>query len=158
MFDDELIAFLESGCSTIVGALTTSGEPFAARGWGIEVLGDRPPRIRTLVGAWDMATIGHHPSDGADFAIALTGTSVSTLRSVQLKGRARSIGPPTAADRQRADAYCDAFFDELLTSDNIPRALMDRLVPVDLVALTAEVTELYDQTPGPAAGTPLPRP
>jgi hypothetical protein len=34
---------------------------------------------------------------------------------------------------------------------------MDRLVPVDLLACTVEVDELYDQTPGPGAGARLER-
>lgn len=155
MFDDDLTAFLESGCSTIVGLLTPSGEPFATRGWGIQVLGSAPARLRLLVGAGELASVGRRPGDGARFAIAVTGANVLTLRSVQVKGVAHDVEVPTAADLERSARFCDAFFDDVATFDAIPRSLMDRLAPTDLLACTVDVSELYDQTPGPGAGAPL---
>lgn len=155
MIDAALSAFLESGCSTIVGTVTPSGEPYATRGWGTEVLSGDPPRIRVLVGAGAFSAIGRHSGDGATFAIAVTGADVRTLRSVQLKGTAHDLEAPTAADLERSARFCDAFFGDVEAVDGIARDRLDRLVPADLLALTVDVAELYDQTPGPAAGTPL---
>lgn len=152
MIDADLSAFLESGCSTIVGTLGLAGEPHATRGWGIEVSSTDPPRIRLLVGAGTFAAIERLPGDGATFPIAVTGADVRTLRSVQLKGTARDLETPTPADLARSVAFCDAFFGDVEATDGLPRTLMERLVPADLLALTVDVAELYDQTPGPAAG------
>ena len=152
MFDPELTQFLESGCSTIVGLVTVDGEPFATRGWAIEVLDEG--RLRVLVGAGALAAAGRAPG-GPPFLIAVTGAEVHTLRSVQVKGTAHDLEPPTSADLERSRAFCDEFFADVESADGIPRHLMDRLVPTDLVALTVDVAELYDQTPGPSAGAPL---
>lgn len=157
MLDDDLIAFLESGCSTIVGLIAPSGEPFATRGWGIQVL-DRDadaPRLRLLLGAGALASIGRFAGDAVPFAIALTGAHVQTLRSVQVKGSAQDLEPVTADDEECSRRFCEAFFDDVRSADDIPRALMERLVPAELVACTVDVAELYDQTPGPGAGAPL---
>jgi hypothetical protein len=155
VFDSDLTAFLESGCSTIVGVLGPSGEPFATRGWGTEVLSDAVPRLRLLVSAGAFASIGRRAGDGDAFAIALTGADVRTLRSVQVKGTAHDLEPPTAADLERSEAFCTAFFADVQAVDGIGASLMRRLVPSDLLACTVAVAELYDQTPGPGAGAPL---
>jgi hypothetical protein len=34
--------------------------------------------------------------------------------------------------------------------------MLERMVPAEFVACTLDVEELYDQTPGPAAGQTLP--
>ena len=151
VLDADLVEFLESGCSTIVGLVTADGEPYAPRGWAIEVL--PPNRLRLLVGAGAMAAAGRGPDD--TFAIAVTGADVRTLRSVQLKGTAHGLEPPTAADLDRSQRFCDAFFADVEAVDAVPPALMERLVPSDLLACTVDVAELYDQTPGPAAGARL---
>ena len=153
VLDADLVEFLESGCSTIVGLVTVDGAPYATRAWATEVLGDDPPRIRLLLGAGALASSGR--DDGAPFAIAVTGAQVQTLRSVQLKGTARDLEPPTAADLERSKRFCDAFFADVEETDGVPRHLMDRLVPSELVACTVDVDELYDQTPGPSAGARL---
>lgn len=156
MIDAELTSFLQSGCSTIVGFVRPSGEPFAARGWGIRVLG--PDRLRLLIGAADLAELGIAVGDGACFAIAVTGANVRTLRSVQLKGTAHDVEPVTDDDRARSARFCEEFFTDVYEVDGIGKELMHRLVPADLLACTVDVAEAYDQTPGPAAGAPLPAP
>ena len=153
VFDADLVEFLESGCSTIVGLVTVDGEPYATRGWGIEVLRGDPPRLRLLVGAGPMAAAGW--GSGDRFAIAVTGANVLTLRSVQVKGTAHGLEPTTDEDRARSQAFCEAFFADVQETDDVPRELMQRLVPADLLACTVEVAEVYDQTPGPAAGARL---
>lgn len=151
MFDPELTAFLESGCSTIVGFVTVTGEPFASRGWGTKVEPGTPVRIRLLVSAAAVRALGLAPP----FAIAVTGADVRTLRSVQLKGTATAIEQVDDDDLARSTRFCEAFFGDVADVDGIEPELMQRLVPADLLACTIEVAEAYDQTPGPAAGKPL---
>jgi hypothetical protein len=153
VFDADLVDFIESGCATIVGFVTVEGAPFATRAWGTSVVDVDPPRVRLLLGAGALATAGRSGSE--PFDIAFTGGDVRTLRSVQVKGTARDLEPAAAADLDRARAYCDAFFDAVCEADGTPRPLMERLAPVDLVACTVDVDEVYDQTPGPGAGARL---
>jgi hypothetical protein len=155
VLDTDLIAFLESGCSTIVGMVTASGAPFATRGWGTKVLPGHPARLRLLVGAGALASLGRHPGDEETFAIAITGADVRSLRSFQVKGTARHLEAPDAGDLERSRAFCDAFFGDVAAVDGISAVLMQRLVPADLLACTVDVTDVFDQTPGPGAGAPV---
>jgi hypothetical protein len=152
VLDAELTEFLESGCATIVGLVSTDGAPFATRGWGTLVLSPAPARIRLLVGAGPFARAGRRAGDGSRFAMAVTGANVRTLRSVQVKGVGHDLEPPTADDLVRSVRFCAEFFADIEATDGIPPSLMGRLVPADLLAVTVDVDEVYDQTPGPGAG------
>jgi hypothetical protein len=152
VLDPDLIAFLESGCSTIVGVVTASGAPFATRGWGTTVLAGAQPRLRLLVGAGAFASLGRRAGDRGNFAIAITGADVRSLRSFQVKGLARDLETADAGDLDRSQGFCDAFFGDVAAVDGISSVLMQRLVPADLLACTVDVTEVFDQTPGPGAG------
>lgn len=155
MLDDATLAFLQAGTSTIVGLLDRDGEPFATRAWGAEVLDGDPPRMRVLVGAGAFATAGYRVGDDVRFAIAVTGGDVQTLQSVQVKGTAVALEEPTDDDLRRSEAYCEQFFGAVQATDDIDPALMQRLVPSDLWVCTIEIAEVYDQTPGPKAGSRL---
>ena len=41
-------------------------------------------------------------------------------------------------------------------TDGSPRELIESMVPARFVAVTFDVEEVYDQTPGPQAGSSLP--
>lgn len=153
MITAETAAHLQSGCSLIVGTVAADGEPHATRGWGIEVLPGEPPRLRVLLDAADTAILDDLAHGGA---VAITGTDVPTLRSVQLKGRAVSLEPASEADDELAATFCEEFFAALYLTDGTPRHLPERLVPSRYVACVIAVVALFDQTPGPGAGAPLP--
>jgi hypothetical protein len=152
VLDDASRALLEAGSSTIVGLVDSAGDPFATRGWGSVVIDGDPIRLRVLVGAGAFAAAGYHLGTDVRFAVAVTGAEVRTLVSVQVKGTAISLELPTEEDLRRSVAFCDDFFGAVEDTDNVPPALMQRLVPSDLWACTVEVAEAYDQTPGPGAG------
>ena len=73
--------------------------------------------------------------------MAVTGASIVTLRSVQLKGRALGVEDATAADVGRAERYCEAFYGDLYETDRVERSLFDRLVPSGYVACTLAVEQ-----------------
>jgi hypothetical protein len=151
--DPEIVAFLESGCAVIVGTVAADGAPYATRGWGLTILRREVPlEVRLLLDAADEPTIEHIRDGGL---IALTATSVTTLKSRQLKGRVTSVVDATDADRDRARQYCDQFYGDIYRTEYTPRSLTDRLTPADFVACTIDVDELFDQTPGPGAGRAL---
>jgi len=153
MFESEMVSFLESGCALIVGTVGADGTPLATRGWGITVVpGDDAGRLRLLLDGEDAAT-RHNVQPGSP--IAITACCVSTLRSQQLKGRVVSVEECDVRDRARADRYCDAFYDDILHTDGTPRSLTNRITPARYFACTVAVDEIFDQTPGPAAGNVL---
>jgi hypothetical protein len=155
MLGGDEIELLESGCSLTVGLVMAGGQPRAGRGWGLSIAADRR-HVRLLVNAADIDGLGH--ALGAPIGkIAVNGADVLTLRSVQLKGPVLDVGPADETDLARMATHCDGFFDAVAVVDSIPRYLMERLVPAEVVACTFEITEAFDQTPGPGAGQPLPR-
>ncbi len=147
----EQVALLESGCALVVGTTAADGAPHATRGWGLHVHDPAQGRMRVLVD--DDPTVRACLS--ATGALAVTGADVHTLRSIQVKGRVEEVGGPTAEDRACFARYCDDFFGAVESVDHFPRRLMERLAPVSLAAVEVAAEELYDQTPGPAAGAAL---
>ncbi len=155
MIAPETVALVESGCALILGTVGATGEPYASRAWGLTVLARDDLRIRLLLDLADDVTVDHLSASGA---IAITATSVPTLRSVQLKGRAVAIEAATHEDRARASQYCDAFLTDVEVTERTPRALLERIRPGGFRACIVEVCEVYDQTPGPRAGEPMTAP
>ena len=153
MLDDDTRALLEAGSSTIIGILGADGAPFATRGWGSLVLDGEPLRMRVVVGAGAFASAGRALGSTERFAIAATGADVHTLHSVQVKGTVVAVEPADDDDLARFAAFCDDFFRAVEETDNIARAGIERIVPSDLWACTFEIDEVYDQTPGPSAGS-----
>lgn len=155
MLDPEIVAFLESGCALIVGTVASDGAPYATRAWGMTITArDDPVTVRLLLDAADEVTLDNVRGRAV---IAVTATSVPTLKSRQLKGRVTVVSAATDADRDRAAQYCDEFYGDIYRTEYTPRTLTDRLTPADYVACTVEIDELFDQTPGPRAGRALER-
>lgn len=126
--------------------LDADGEPCASRAWGLTVISaDGPVRVR-LLATPGLVTSGR---------IAITGTDVPTLRSIQMKGSVVAAERGTHADALKLLHYTAAFYSDVEASDHVPRDLLDRMTPSELLALTVQVDELYDQTPGPRAGSCL---
>ncbi len=150
MFDSETRAFLESGCGLLVGTVSLDGEPYASRGWGLDVLDVGPPAlVRLMLDAEDERTLEHVSAGGA---IAITAANVLTLRSMQLKGRARGMDSATPDDRARVERYVREFHADVEATDFVTWELFQQFFPVDCVACLVDVHEAFDQTPGPGAG------
>jgi hypothetical protein len=152
VFDSEIVALMESGCSISVATVGSDGAPHASRGWSVTVLRDGA-RVRLLVDADDLTTRANLAGGGA---IAVTCVAVPTLRAVQLKGEADKPVPTSdGADLARAARHCESFFADVSSIEGTPVALLERLRPTTFAGCTVSVTEVYDQTPGPAAGSRL---
>jgi len=154
VLEADVVELLESGCALVVGLVTASGLPLASRGWGLDLL-ESHERARVLVNARDVAALGHPEGGLVGRSIAVTGTHISSLRSIQVKGRVVAVEPPRPADAHRIDAYCDGYFGAVEETDNFPRALMERMRPLGVTAVTFGLEEMYDQTPGPNAGAAM---
>jgi hypothetical protein len=153
VFDPDLVALLESGCALIIGTVAGDGAPHAGRAWGLTVVQEGAgDRVRLLLDAADPRSIEHARAGGR---IAITGGDVRTLKSRQVKGRVIEVHDATDTDFVRADAYCEAFFEDAVETDGTPREYMERLRPDGYVACIVAIDEAYDQTPGPGAGAPV---
>jgi hypothetical protein len=152
VFAPETTAFLEGGCSLIVGTVNPDGEPTATRGWGLTVLSRERGECRLLL---DAAATRSRDDLLATGVIAVTSADVPTLRSMQMKGLLLSFEATTDHDRERAAQYADAFFSDIVNTDGTERAVLERMLPLDFVACTLQFFELYDQTPGPVAGVAI---
>jgi hypothetical protein len=153
VIEPDVVALLESGCATFVGTVDADGIPAAAHAMGIQVL-DGGARLRVVLNAEETEVLDNLGSTGV---VALGATDVSTLRSVQVKGRAELVEPVNSADRIRKDAYISEFFRLVHETDGAEIELLHRLVPREFLALVMTVDELFDQTPGPQAGVRLGR-
>jgi hypothetical protein len=150
VIDDETAAFLATGCALVVATVGPDGEPFVTRGWGATVLSAERMELRLILDAGPDPAVAQLAEGGR---IAITATSVPTLHSVQLKGRAQPPVQATARDRAKVDQYCADFFGDIVATDHADPALPPRLRPRDFMACTVEVEDLFDQTPGPKAGS-----
>jgi hypothetical protein len=150
---DDVVDLLESGCATFLGAVDADGRPVASHTTGIQVV-EGGTRLRVMVNRADDAAIAALQATGV---VAVGATDVYTLRSIQVKGEVVAVEPATAEDRIRTDAYIAAFSQAVYETDGTDVALMRRAIPSDFVALVTTIEDVFDQTPGPHAGTNLAR-
>jgi hypothetical protein len=147
VFEDDLITLTTAGASTVVGTADRSGAPRATRGWAILTTGDR--RVRVTMSADDPTSVAN--LDGG--MIAITVCDVRTLRARQLKGRVVSTGAPTPADLDLVEEQTAVFFRAVHETDGNPLEMLERFRPATMLTVDVEVTDVFDQTPGPIAGS-----
>jgi hypothetical protein len=140
------------GSALIVGAADRDGTPYATRGWGAAILDDGDA-LRVYVDADDTQLV---PKLAPSARIAVTGGDVRTLASAQVKGRVRAVDELSALDIATRERATECFIRDVHETDHTPREMLERMVPARFVAVTLDVEELYDQTPGPKAGATLP--
>jgi hypothetical protein len=151
--EPDLVTLLESDGVILVGTVAADGLPEASRGWGLTVRTDAdPPEIRLLVPA---AATRARENLEATGRIAVTVTDVETLRSAQVKGRVTRFEPATAADARAHERSFAALSDALHRVDATDPVLFQKMKPGELTVVVATAEEVYDQTPGPAAGVRL---
>jgi hypothetical protein len=148
--DSDASAFLHSGCALLVGTIGADGLPRACRAWGLTVVDADRAVVRVLVEDDDPVTMKNIRDDGR---IAVTATSVSTHRSVQLKGRVVTTEEPTADDDVVRRRYTDLLVADIIDVHRYSPAILTRWARSQVVACTIDVTESFDQTPGPSAGS-----
>ena len=153
-FASELTRMVESGAGLVVGTVSVDGAPRADRAWGVSVVDPGERRIRFVMSADDTAVLEHLESGN----VSLTGAEVSTFHSVQFKGRPVVVESPTADDIEMARTQSERFFEMVNRVDGNPIEQLRRMLPLETVAVEMIVTEMFDQTPGPSAGSALVEP
>ncbi len=150
------VTFLQGPLSMNVGAVGRDGWPCVTRTQGVVVARDR--RSLTVLLS---ATRGRAVLDAlaAGSAITLVASRPLTHATLQLKA-ARADRVPVAAAYKATSARYVAAFGEELTSLGYGDAVtaLTAVLPTDALAALRFVPDIvFDQTPGPRAGTVLAR-
>jgi hypothetical protein len=125
--------------------------PHVARAVGIRVSADRASFTLFLPegpGARALRDLESVP------LIAVTASEPPTHRTVQLKGSVRALRAPSAEERSCVEGYPERFAG-VVAFAGLARATVMRLNVWPARAVDVELTELFDQSPGPRAGAPL---
>lgn len=151
MIGPDLGRFLEEGLAIHVGTRDTRLRPNGARAAAATVAsGGRElivyiPEVAARRLLPDLESNGH---------AAVVFCRPVDERACQVKGRFAGVRAATAGERALVAAQWDGFLVQL-ERIGIPRPISERWVTWPAVAVTLTVTELFDQTPGPRAGTSL---
>jgi len=148
-----VFAFLRGGNSLSVGTRDAQLLPECARAVGLRVWDDRRhvslfvpegPGRRTLENLRDNGRVAiavSHPPDH---------------RSLQIKGQLLSLSPVGAEDAKFVSAYVRQLA-QVLDLLGLPSHIVERVNHAPCQRADLRVEELYQQTPGPGAGSVLDR-
>jgi len=149
--DGELKEYVESGVACLVATGNAEGRPLVRMGWGPSVREDGTTIDVYLETARASETLANLEDNGR---IAMTVAHPVNYRSAQFKGTFKSTGKPTDEERQRVEQHRGDFtVSTSLIGD--PPDIIANLWLDDVVRISFEVHEAFDQTPGPEAGKPL---
>jgi hypothetical protein len=148
---DDLLAMIARGVSANVGSRDAALRPSVMRAVGSAVSPDGASvtvylarsQSRQLI--QDIASTGH---------LAVVFSEPATHRTVQLKARSASLRDATEADRPLLTRYLASMEHEIGRVGHPPsiaRAMLAHRLE-DVVAVSFEPEQAFDQTPGPQAG------
>ncbi|MEI9935974.1 MAG: hypothetical protein WDO69_01990 [Pseudomonadota bacterium] len=144
----ELVEYMESGVSLLVGTRDAALKPASARGFGVEI--DAPGRSATVFLPASVATVTlSNLRDNGQ--IALTFSRGFDHRSLQVKGRVLSVGETNERQRRLQERYFAAFSEGLIFIGHRQK-LLRRVRYYPSYALHFQIDSMFDQTPGPGAG------
>jgi len=152
MIDETLARFLQEGLAIHVGTRDAQLAPSGARvtaarvdasGADLVVFLPQPAAPHVL------------PNLQANGQAAVVFVRPVDDRSCQVKGTFLGVGPATADDRAFVERQWDAFMAGL-ERVGIPRAIFAGFLLWPSLAIRIRATAVFDQTPGPNAGRPLP--
>lgn len=146
-------ALLARRVSIIVGTRDAALRPHVMRAVGFRLAADGRWLAVLLPRSRSRDVIGDARANGR---VAVVFSEPTTHRTLQVKGRDAVVLPCDAADRDLAARTLEGFVDELgrigLTAEVAQTMLRH---DDDLVALQFTIAEVFEQTPGPAAGERL---
>jgi general stress protein 26 len=146
----DIAALIESGASTWAATADGEGNPEATRVMGTQVRENGRVLTVYLPNEQSGRTLQNIDKTRQ---ITLFYAQQTKYRAVQVKGEVVAVRESRVADRKIQEAYKKNFV-ELAVAVGVPLALVGRLSYWPSTAVDVSVRELYDQTPGPKAGTP----
>lgn len=160
MISAELVQFVQSGVSILVGTRDQDLVPEACRGMGAHVhlvhgvsrAHEKAPEITVfLPAATNARTLANLRDNGR---IAVCFSRAHDHRSVQFKGQVVAMAPAAESDRQIVDGYRGAIAHAWGEVGFPPRITM-RVAHWPCTAVRFAVESTFVQTPGPGAGERL---
>ena len=144
----ELVDYMESGVSLLVGSRDALLRPASARGFGIEIdaLGCTATVFLPAAGA-DL-TLSNLRDNGQ---IALTFSRGLDHRSLQVKGLVLSIRETDERQQRLQARYFELFYEGLVFIGQQHKVLR-RVRYSPSYAVQFQIASMFDQTPGPGAG------
>ena len=152
-----LKTFLESGVSIVVGTRDADLVPEITRAWGLLVSKDRKSLSFCVPLATSEKTLNNLAGNGQ---VAVCCSLPTNYKTVQLKGQCIEIVDPGRADLAAVERHRVAF-GRLNVSIGFPRERSETFWRRELesseglVKLRFVPEQIFDQTPGPDAGSPL---
>ena len=151
MIPKDLIEFLESGVSILVGTRSDRLFPESCRGLGARVEEDGQEVVVFLPEATSETSLANLRDNGR---IAVCFSRPADHRSVQIKGTAVEIREAGESDRQQVLRYRRALT-ETLGFVGVPPQITLRVAYWPCRAVRVRAEAILDQTPGPGAGAAL---
>jgi len=141
----------EGGTSVLVGTADASCVPAGCRGIAVRI----DPQFSRATAFVPVATSRDVIANAASTKrAAFVVTRIVEHFSVQLKGSVETIRLATDAEEPFVRSRLSEFA-EVLDSVGLPRRLGETLACWPAFAIELNVEELFDQTPGPRAGTAI---
>jgi hypothetical protein len=153
----ELISFLESGASVMVGTRSAALVPELIRAWGPRVRRDRRSISLSVAMAGSARTLDNLRDNAR---IAATFALPATASAVQLWGRCTGTRRALRRDLSEVQKHRDLFL-AMNAKIGVPRPFVEALWQRELAESPVMMTirfvaeQFFNQTPGPAAGSPL---
>ena len=145
---------VRNAVAVVVATRDAELRPELSRAWG-PCLSDDGARLTVCVRAAPGSTMARNLEPGSPVAATLARLTSHT--TVQLKGTVVEVGAPTPERLDAVHEHIAGFVAET-AEVGVPEAVARELVGTDLTDLmtvTIEITERFDETPGPGAGRPL---
>ena len=154
LLTEDVACFMQSGISISVASRDVRRVPSLARAAGCHVSADHQQVTLLLLPSQARQLLADISSTGV---IAVVFSSPSTNRTLQVKGSLHAMRDATATDMQLAEKQRELFASVLIPlgyAHDLAFAVHCRDVK-DMMAVTFTPTDLFEQTPGPKAGTRL---
>jgi hypothetical protein len=148
----ELAQFLDGPNSIVVGTQDGKLMPECARALLLRCGSDGDSATVWLPAAVAARTIANL---AVDKRIAIAAELPSQHKTRQLKGVATKVGDAPANRRATLEQAFELFIVQCGTV-GLPRRLLERVVLWPAVEISVRVSAVFEQTPGPGAGEPLP--
>lgn len=149
MLDPDLVAFVHGGVAVGVATRDVDRRPAFTRAWGPEVSADGGTLRLCVDAPPGSATRANLEENGA---IAVGFNPPTIARGLQIKGVASSVREPAPEEIERCERHFAAFCIEGARVGVSEGLLRRAFAPGDFASVTLSIDEVFDQTPGAAAG------
>jgi hypothetical protein len=146
----DIADLVRQGVAIIVATRDRELRPELSRAWG-PALSEDGARLTVCVEADPDSAMARNLESGKPAAAMLA--RLATQTSVQLKGAVVEVAVPTQDRLDAVSEHVDAFVAETAVV-GVPESLARSLAGSDLLTVTIELAERFDETPGSHAGRP----